>query len=55
MTSEQRLLLDKDFLPSSLQHIPVILKSTHTVEDMVKDLDELEYYYPTKSSAQKSK
>ena len=50
VTSEQRLLLDKNFLPSSLQHIPVILKSTHTVEDMVKDLDELEYYYPTKSS-----
>ena len=50
VTSEQRLLLDKDFLPSSLQHIPVILKSTHTVEDMVKDLDELEYYYPKKSN-----
>ncbi len=54
VTSEKRLLLDKNFLPSSLQHIPVILKSTHTVEDMVKDLDELNYYYPMKSSDQKS-
>jgi len=53
VTSEKRLLMDKNFLPSSLQHIPVILKSTHTVEDMVKDLDELEYYYPTKSSNQR--
>ena len=52
--SEKRLLLDKNFLPSSLQHIPVILKSTHTIEDMVKDLDEVNYYYPKSSDLQKS-
>lgn len=46
VTEERKLLLDLHFLPPSLQHIPVILKSTHTIEEMVLDLDELPFYYP---------
>jgi hypothetical protein len=46
VTAEKRLLFDPHFLPPSLQHIPVILKSTHTIENMVADLEELPFYYP---------
>jgi hypothetical protein len=45
LTSEAKILTKENFLPVSLQHIPVILKSTHTVEEMVRDLKELVYYY----------
>ena len=46
VTAEERLMFDPHFLPPSLQHIPIILKSTHTVDDMVMDLEELPFYYP---------
>jgi hypothetical protein len=46
VTEEKGLLFDLHFIPPSFQHIPVILKSTHTIEDMVADLEELPFYYP---------
>lgn len=47
VTADSRLLMEPEFLPSSLRHVPVILKSTHTIDEMVADLEELNYYYPS--------
>jgi hypothetical protein len=38
VTGEEKLINDSTFLPSFLQHIPIILKTTHTVEELVQDL-----------------
>ncbi len=46
VTAEERLLREMNFLPPSLHHVPIILKSTHTIDEMVADLDELPFYYP---------
>ena len=47
VSSEERLLRKKGFFPPFLHQVPVILKFTHSVEDLVEDLDILpDYEYP---------
>ncbi len=47
VSNDKRLLHDETFLPPFLREVPVILKTTLTVEDLVHDLDYLPDYVYT--------
>ncbi len=47
VSSEERLVRDNTFLPPLLREVPVVLKFTHSIQDLVHDLDYLpDYGYP---------